>query len=249
MATLTTHFGWQKPVVNDPIDQDQWGTELNSNLDAQDTLVYALSTTAIGITRPTYAAAGTLWMDDTATTWNFNVYSGTTDILIGTVNTVTNTFTPAGLAALTTKGDLLTRNATTTARLPVGTDGQVLVADSTQTLGIKWDAASSHIGAWVNFTVGASPTFTITLLASNNVTSVVRTGTGLFTINFTSNLLSANYVISGTCQRQSTQPNNGLFLAIDKDESNSNSQCFIATVDTTPSGKDPNQVTVMFVGG
>jgi hypothetical protein len=41
---------------------------------------------------------------------------------------------------LTTKGDLLTRGTSTT-RLPVGANGQVLTADSTQTLGVKWGPA------------------------------------------------------------------------------------------------------------
>jgi hypothetical protein len=41
---------------------------------------------------------------------------------------------------LTTKGDILSFS-TVRARLPVGTNGQVLTADSTQTLGIKWAAA------------------------------------------------------------------------------------------------------------
>jgi len=40
---------------------------------------------------------------------------------------------------LTTKGDIWGRS-TTDARVPVGTDGQILTADSTQTLGIKWAA-------------------------------------------------------------------------------------------------------------
>jgi hypothetical protein len=48
----------------------------------------------------------------------------------------------SGIAALTTKGDLLTYS-TVPARLGVGTNGYVLTADSTQTLGIKWAAASS----------------------------------------------------------------------------------------------------------
>ena len=38
---------------------------------------------------------------------------------------------------LTTKGDIYGYSSTN-ARVPVGTNGQVLVADSTQTLGVKW---------------------------------------------------------------------------------------------------------------
>lgn len=45
---------------------------------------------------------------------------------------------------LTTKGDLLTRNASDLARLPVGADGQVLIASSVQPEGLAW---STPVGA------------------------------------------------------------------------------------------------------
>ncbi len=45
---------------------------------------------------------------------------------------------------LTTKGDLLSATAASTpARLDVGSDGQVLTADSTQSTGLKWGSAAS----------------------------------------------------------------------------------------------------------
>ena len=39
---------------------------------------------------------------------------------------------------LMAKGDILVFDGTTLRRLPVGTDGQVLTADSTAPLGVKW---------------------------------------------------------------------------------------------------------------
>lgn len=39
----------------------------------------------------------------------------------------------------TTKGDIIVENGTNAVRLPVGTDGQVLKADSAEATGVKWD--------------------------------------------------------------------------------------------------------------
>jgi len=44
------------------------------------------------------------------------------------------------IVPLTTKGDLFTRDASGDARLPVGTNGHILTADSAEATGIKWAA-------------------------------------------------------------------------------------------------------------
>lgn len=44
---------------------------------------------------------------------------------------------------LTAKGDLLSRDNDTAKRVPVGPDGYVLVADSSNPLGVKWDVAGA----------------------------------------------------------------------------------------------------------
>jgi hypothetical protein len=65
---------------------------------------------------------------------------------------------------VTTKGDLF-GYSTTPARIPVGTNGQVLTADSTQALGLKWAAASGGGGS-------SSATITVNSLpSSTNLTT------------------------------------------------------------------------------
>lgn len=59
-----------------------------------------------------------------------------------------HTHTPASIGAqdastLTTKGDLYVRTSTTVSRQGVGTDGQVLMADSSASTGVKWASAGS----------------------------------------------------------------------------------------------------------
>lgn len=50
----------------------------------------------------------------------------------------------------TTKGDLIVRSATEDSRLPVGTDGQVLFADSGETLGVRWgDPSAATLPQWL----------------------------------------------------------------------------------------------------
>ena len=77
---------------------------------------------------------------------NFSNASG----LLGATNGGTGQTTIAGataaLSPLTTKGDLWGFSTLNT-RIPVGTDGQVLTADSTQALGVKWAGSPGTVSS------------------------------------------------------------------------------------------------------
>ncbi len=86
----------------------------------------------------------TLQVTDAGGTLGPNLDVGlATDVELGAhVGDTTNphAVTLGQLTPTTTKGDLLAEDGADVVRLPVGTDGQVLVADSTEPTGLKWVA-------------------------------------------------------------------------------------------------------------
>lgn len=82
---------------------------------------------------------------------------GTLGISFGGTGQVTASAAFGALSPLTTKGDIL-GYSTLNARVPVGADGTYLVADSTQTLGVKWSATGTsslnipNATDWASFT-------------------------------------------------------------------------------------------------
>lgn len=84
----------------------------------------------------------------------------------------------AALSPLTTKGDLV-GYSTVNARVPVGTDGQVLQADSTQALGVKWAAASSGTVTSVAASVPAFLSVAGSPITTSGTLAITLSGTAL----------------------------------------------------------------------
>lgn len=84
------------------------------------------------------------------------------------------------LSPITTKGDLISKDATNNIRVAVGADGEVLSADSSQASGLKWIAASSGsvtaVTAGTGLNVGAGPNGTINTSGTLNIDVGTTTG-------------------------------------------------------------------------
>jgi hypothetical protein len=100
MSTSTPNFAWQLPVPNSPDDANVWGTELNSNLSAQDTQLLAAFTNNIGPTAPVapVLTAGSTWINNTnAVSYLYYVYDGSQWVQMGTIDPVAHVFIPVGV--------------------------------------------------------------------------------------------------------------------------------------------------------
>ena len=110
------------------------------------------------------------------------------------------------LAPTTTKGDIIANSGTTNIRVPVGTDGQILIADSTQTSGVKWGSVT---GAGTVTSVGITPpaflsassaitsSGNITLTYNGTAIPTTSGGTGLNSLGTAGQVLRVNSGATG----------------------------------------------------
>lgn len=131
------------------------------------------------------AIARTKLASGTAKAVVVNNGSGVMTDLAGTANQVLSydgsgnlQFSTAFASPLTTKGDLYTYS-TVDARLPVGTNGFVLTADSAQTTGIKWAAPSGAGVSSVALTVPAFLSVAGSPVTSSGTLAVTFSGSAI----------------------------------------------------------------------
>jgi len=121
------------------------------------------------------------------------------------------------LSTVTTKGDLLAATAAATiARLGVGSNGQVLTADSAEATGLKWATPSASSGITVGTTAIASGTSGRVIYNNNNVVGEMTTSG------------------SGTVLALATGPNISAIAALGIRDTSAAFDLTIAAASTTP---------------
>jgi len=111
-------------------------------------------------------------------------------------------------ATLTTKGDIYAATGTSTpARLSVGTNGQILVADSTASTGLKWEtpAGGGKVLQVVSATTTTEAAITSTSYTDSNITGTITptsaTSKILVMVNYAMNMRNASAVyVFGSAQ-------------------------------------------------
>ncbi len=137
-------------------------------------------------TRLIASSSGTVLHSGTTPSWG--AVSLTADISgILTINnggTGQNSASAAfgALSPLTTKGDIV-GYSTVNARIPVGSDGQVLTADSAQSLGLKWATPTTGTVTSVAMTVPTFLSVSGSPVTSSGTLAVTLSGTALPVLN------------------------------------------------------------------
>ncbi len=92
--------------------------------------------------------------------------------------------------------------------------------------------------AWVNF----NGTGTVAIRASYNVSSITDNGTGDYTVNFTTAMVDANYVVTGAGEASTSSL--GTYFGPNNGTAPTTTACRIRLYNSTPSATDRDYVNV-----
>lgn len=146
-----------------------------------------------GSSRPSYATAGTFWVNDAATPWILYCYDGADDISLGTINATTNVFTPSGTTTSFTDTDFELKDNTDNSKklklelsgISTGTTRTITLPDVNFTPAVAGAVGSSGltqntstllgrttagVGSVEELTVGANLTLSEGVLSANPTT-------------------------------------------------------------------------------
>jgi len=204
--TTTTNYTWDLPTVGG--DEDTWGAKLNGNWTALDTLLGGVNATEFAIldgatltTAELNLLDGVTWtLVDyntlTATAAELNLLDGLTAVSGADTTIVTGTAgTDGNLAQWNADGDIVDG--------PDVLDEDDMASDSAsavptqQSVKAYVDTRPDYIKAFVVFDGTGTPSIS----ASLNVDSITDNGVGDYTINFSTSLASADYVVQITANQ------------------------------------------------
>ena len=101
------------------------------------------------------------------------------------------------LSPASTKGDLIAFDGTDNVRLPVGADGLVLQADSTQTTGLKWAAAGSSGATITNDTATSTNVYPTFAAATSGTLATIYTSNAKLLYKPSTGELTSEHLVAG----------------------------------------------------
>ena len=132
-----------------------------------------------GVSRPSYAQAGTFWIDTSTTPWILKQFTGTNDVVVGTLDQTNLYFTARRALADKNGNDITTKYVTVTgtaAKATADADGNTISSTYVKTTGTAAKATADADGNTISSTYakkGSANTF-----SGNNTFSGTNTFTG-----------------------------------------------------------------------
>lgn len=186
-----------------------------------------------------FSASGTTTVTGGITALTGDVTASGSGSVAATIATVTVPKGGTGLTTLTADNVILGNGASNVKFVAPGSSGNLLTSNGT-TWQSTAPAVVNPIVAWAKFTGSTGA-----LLASSNVSSVTRHAAGDYTVNFTSSLSDANYVVHVTTDRAgTTAPVTG---QTSTRAAPTTSACPVFTANTSGTFTDQGSVYVSFI--